>query len=76
MIQENVEKNTKEIVIPTRIRRRKTPHAKEYYHFELQSSTKNLLVYKCVETGHTECFRKLDFIGKNEYKEKSSKYAG
>ena len=59
----------KEIVIPTRVRRKKTRNSKEYYHYELQSSTKNLVVYKCVETGCTECFRKLDFINRNKLKE-------
>lgn len=65
----------KEIIIPSKVKRRKTPHSKEYYHYELQNSTKNLVVYKCVETGHIECFRKLDFIDRNKFKDMPSKYA-
>lgn len=60
----------KEIVIPKYRKKKKTPHSSEYYHYEFLYTTKNLAVYKCIETGFIESFQKNDFIGKNEYKER------
>lgn len=51
------------IVIPRFIKRRKTPHAKSYYHYELieNKCTKMLVTYRCLETGCIETWQKKDF---------------
>lgn len=64
----------KEIIIPIKFKRRRTPNSKEFYHYRLWYTTKNLAVYSCLETGGTECFRKLDFIGKNDDRDRKPKY--
>lgn len=64
----------KEIVIPRYLKKRKSLHLKDYYHYEYQYSTKNLAVYKCIETGCTESFQKNDFIVKDVERLSSSKF--
>ena len=51
------------ILIPRYLKRRKTVHSKEYYHYELieDKCTKNLATYRCKETGCIETWQKRDF---------------
>jgi len=57
------------IVIPKVYRVKVNEHAKvnkKYWTYDYLYTTKNLVVYKCRETGHTETFQKKDFFKKEE----------
>ena len=51
------------ILIPRKLKRRRTSHSQYFWHYELleDKCTKRLAVYRCVETGCIESFQKKDF---------------
>lgn len=60
----------KEVVIPRKMRIRINKMFPIYWHYELleEKCTKYLVVYKCLETGCIESWRKLDFLKQDKPK--------
>ena len=58
-----------ELVIPKKIKKRKSKKSNEYYHYDLVKVYSHHIVYKCEETSKLESFSKNDFIkGREENK--------
>ena len=56
-------------VIPKKykVNRRDVTHNKDnFYHYELESVSKFVVIYKCLENGTKECFQKKDFFKYNK----------
>lgn len=54
------------VVIPRRIKRREHSRSNKYYHYEYERSCKNIVIYRCKETGMIETFSKKEFIVNEE----------
>lgn len=49
------------IVIPRKLKRKPDPRSNRVLHYEYESSSKYILLYRCVENGTLESFSKKDF---------------
>ena len=58
----------KEVVIPMKMKVRKHRTLPIYWHYELQADkcTNILVVYRCLETGCLESWKKTDFLKRKE----------